>query len=231
MQYDRGRVVNGSDRAWIVWLATVVAVLLLALGIAAARPYAPDPQSRPAPEIIATPIPTGRSEFRDDGSNLLANPSFETDVDVDGIADGWVGDTANGKYSASGDARFGSVSQRITKEGISDPVAAFSAVQQRIYKVVAGRRYEVAVDYRYAFDSAVDPSRSVGIVIYALDASDRFIDTGTAIDWGWAPTATWVRKGLTVQLPANATSMVVEFRLSVNGSIWLDGASLREISP
>jgi len=212
------------------WLASSVALLFLALGIAAAGPLKPGSERRIAPTTPpSSPTPVRVLPYRDDAANLLANSSFEMDADANGIADGWGGDSLSAKYSLVGEARFGSFSQQMMKESHADPIAHFSALQQRVRGIVGGRRYEVGIDYRYTFASSPDASRSIGIVVYSLDDAGGFIDAGTSIDWGWPATTTWSRRGLTFRAPTNAVSLIIEFRLSVNGSAWLDGASLRAI--
>jgi hypothetical protein len=215
----------------VLWVAATVAILFLALGIAAARPFEPNAARRTAPSVtpLSTSAPTRPSVFRDDATNLLANASFEADADMNGIADGWGGDPTSATYKLVDAARFGSFSQLIAKDGIPDPVTRFSALQQRVSGIAGGRRYEVGVDYLSTFEGAADASRTVGIVVYSLDTAGAFIDSGTSIDWGWPATTTWSRKGLTFRAPANCAFLIVEFRFSVNGSVWLDGGSLREI--
>jgi hypothetical protein len=215
----------------VLWVATTLAVLFLALGIAAARPFEPNAARRNAASAppLSTSTPARSFVFRDDATNLLANASFEADADKNGIADGWGGDPTSATYKIVDAARFGSFSQLIVKSGISDPITRFSALQQRVSGIAGGRRYEVGVDYLSTFEAAVDTSRSVGIVVYSLDAAGAFIDSGTSIDWGWPATTTWSRKGLTFRAPANCAFLIVEFRFSVNGSVWLDGGSLREV--
>jgi len=213
------------------WLASSLAVIFLALGIAAARPFDAGMVRRATATVGSSQSAVSAPVFRADATNLLVNASFEMDSDANGLADGWSGDPTSGTYSVVGEARFGLSSQSITKSGIADPIARFSALQQRVSGIMGGRRYEVGVDYRYVFGSAPDVSRSVGIVVYSLDEAGRFIDAGTSADWGWPSTSAWVRKGLTFRVPANCVALIVEFRLSVNGSVWWDGASLRETEP
>jgi len=214
------------DRDAIIWLLGTVGIIMLAVALETVRPPATPSSvgasSTPVGGRGRTPTP-----FRDDAPNLLVDGSFEADSDGDGVADEWVRTPGGGSFGLEGNGAYGTAAQRISVTGVSDPERIFSAVQQRV-RVTAGATYELSVDYRYSNAAPHDSARTVGVVIYALDSAGAFIDSGTSIDWGWEPRAVWTRKAVTFVIPPSAETVIVEFRISVNGSFWIDGALLRE---
>ena len=208
------------------WTLGGVAIVLLSVAVVVLRPpLVQAGTGAPIARASASVVPT----FADDSHNLLANGSFETESDVHGVAAKWVRTDQGGQYTLDDRAKYGMRSQRITKNATPDPVTAYSSVQQNV-PVVGAHSYAISVDYQYMFESAADASRSVGIVIFSLDRSGKFIDDGTIVDWGWAPAAEWTRRTATFKTPSLATAVVVQLRLSVNGTVWFDGADLEDVS-
>jgi hypothetical protein len=199
---------------------------MLAIALETARSVTPNSVavlSTPAGSRAKTPTP-----FRDGAPTLLMDGSFETDSDGDGVADNWVRVAGGGSFGLEGNGAYGTSAQRISVTGVSDPERIFSAVQQRVSVTTSGATYELSVDYRYSNAASRDSVRSVGIVVYALDSAGEFINSGTSIDWGWETREVWTRKAMTFVIPPSANTVIVEFRISVNGSFWIDGALLRE---
>jgi hypothetical protein len=208
------------------WAVAVLAIFMLSIAVVVLRPKVIAQGTLTVPEVTASTGPV-LSETR---GNILGDPSFEIESSTRGVADNWVRIDQVSEYTLDARAKHGARSQRITKIGAADPITAYSGIQQVVTGIVGGHTYVVAVDYLYSFESAPDPTRSVGTVLYSLDKSGGFIADGTAVDWGWTPTADWVRKSLTFRAPDQATTLIVQFRISVNGSFWIDGASLEEIN-
>jgi hypothetical protein len=122
-------------------------------------------------------------------------------------------------------ARYGDRAQRIAMQGVADPIANYGGVQQHVTLFGEGT-YIISVDYRFVLIGGRDSSRGVGITVYALAADDSYMTTGTTVDWGWPPTESWSRRSLRFRPPLGAAKLIVEFRVSVNGTLWLDGAKL-----
>jgi hypothetical protein len=177
------------------------------------------PVSSPLP-VQASPAPP----FTADG-NLLRDPSFETDSNSDGVADVWAHLGTAAELALERSARHGEFTQRITLQRVGDPIANYAAVQQRI-GLAADAAYVVSVDYRFVAAGAQDLSRGVGITVYALAKDDSYVANGTTADWGWPPTESWMRRSTELRPPPGTATLIVEFRLSVNGTLWLDGAKL-----
>ncbi len=204
------------------WMLALVVMLALSVGVVAERPRTPSG----SPSSATAPSPSAIPPFREDASNLLANPSFETQDATLAVADKWVRIDDTGEYAIDTRAKYGGRSQRVAKKGVADPINHYSGVQQSIGGIVPGASYIVTVDYLYSFDGAPDATRSVGIVVYCLDSNDHFIDDGTSAEWGWRPTTEWTRRSLTFRAPSQAATVIVQFRISVNGTFWIDGAQL-----
>jgi hypothetical protein len=215
----------------IAWAVGTLGILTLAVALAAARPFAKTADIGALPMPSVTGVITSRtpSPFHDGASNLLRNGSFETNSNGDGVADEWAKIPGRAVFDIDANAPYGSHAQRISVAGAPDPSRAFSAIQQLVPGIEGGSLYELAVDYRYFFNSG-DQARSVGMVVYSLDQSGNFIASGTSIDWGWQPRDEWTRKEMTFVVPPTTVALLVEFRLSVNGTFWLDGALLRPTS-
>jgi hypothetical protein len=116
---------------------------------------------------------------------------------------------------------------RLSKRRAADPLLRYGAISQPVPRILAGRRYVIAVDYRYSFESAPDDSRSVGIVAYCLDAQENVLPGGTFVNWGWDASGSWQRKTMSIVPPAGSAILHVEFRISVNGDLWLTDAQLQ----
>lgn len=174
---------------------------------------------------ITAPPP---APYEDSPLTLLRDPSFESDEDRNGVSDGWVPIGA-GVFTLDRDAAaYGQHSQKVELNDIPDPIGSFAAIQQRV-PISSGSSYELSIDYKYAVAFSPDYARSVGIVVYSLDSNGAFIGGGTFGDWGWNTTGVWKRKSLTLTPPSASAYVLIEFRISVNGSMWLDGALLRKL--
>lgn len=209
------------------WTLAGIAIVVLSIAVVAFRQPLVDP-TKGAPVVRTTP--SAAPAFRDGAPNLLRNGSFETESDVPGVAANWTKTDQIAEYAIDDRAKYGAHSQRITKTGTSDPASQYSSVIQYVNDIVGGHNYVVAVDYEYARQASPERPQAVGIVIFELDRDGKFIDDGTIIDWGWKETAQWVRKSVTFTTSAQAVTLLVQFRISVNGSLWLDGATLEDVT-
>jgi hypothetical protein len=185
----------------------------------------------PRSEVVVPAQATSRTSaslvpaFTEDG-NLLRDPSFEIDMNSDGVADAWTQFGAAAEFTLEPSARYGNLAQRIAMQGVADPIANYAGVQQYVTLPGDGS-YILSVDYRHVLFGAPDPSRGVGITVYALAGDDSYIASGTTADWGWPTTESWSRRSIRVRPPLGAAKLIVEFRMSVNGILWLDGAKLQ----
>jgi hypothetical protein len=200
--------------------AMVISLVSLIRPATPAAVALPVPVDAPASQVLSGP------PFTADG-NLLLNPSFENDLNSDGVADAW-GRLGPAEFALDASARYGDHAQRVTLRGVADPIANFGAVQQHVALPGEGS-FTISIDYRYMLIGAPDASRAVGITIYALARDNSYIANGTTTDWGWSPTESWTRKGIRLRPPTGTAKLIVEFRVSVNGTLWLDGAKLERV--
>jgi hypothetical protein len=213
-------------RDGITLLVVIVGIGAMAMTVLSRTPPSPSGQVASAAatsRASAAPVPA----FSQDG-NFIRNSSFETDVNLDGLADEWGRLGVGAEFTLDPSARYGDVAQRISMRGVPDPIANFAALQQHVTLAEEGA-YIISVDYRYAFIGAPDRSRGAGITVYALAADNSYVGNGTAADWAWPPTDSWSRRSVRVRPPGGAVKLIIEFRLSVNGILWLDGAKLEKV--
>ena|SRR5438034_950734 len=167
--------------------------------------------------------------FHEAGDNLLRNASFETPSPVTSVAADWLKDDDTAEYALDMRARYGQRAQRITKSGTTNPITHYSSVAQRV-DIIGGHTYALSVEYSYVATDPTENAQTVGIVVFSLNKTGAFVDDGTLVNWGWPQTQDWVRRSVTFKTPAQASVVVVQFRISINGSLWLDGAMLKDVS-
>lgn len=199
---------------------------IAAMGMSFSSHTPSQPRDRISPVVAASPVPASSAPPFTEAGNLLRDPSFETDLNADGVADAWARLGAAAEFALEPSARYGDRAQQIALQDVGDPIANYGAVQQRVTLSGDGS-YIVSVDYRYALVGAPDASRGVGITVYALAHDDSYMAGGTTSDWGWPPTGSWSRRSIRFRPPPGTARLIVEFRVSVNGILWLDGATLQ----
>ncbi len=159
------------------------------------------------------------------GPNRLANFLFREGATALGAASGWTTQErpcASYRIEAIGvDQR---AAQRLEVRGSADPIYEFAALRQHVPQLDALADYEVTVEYMFRLESAPDPSRLVGAVVYCLN--DRAQVAGTFVNWGWPATEAWSVRMLRFTAPTGTRSAFVEFRLSANGVLWVSRPSL-----
>jgi hypothetical protein len=165
-----------------------------------------------------------RQMSRPAGRNLLDNPSFE------GEARGWIAQPRVGaRYATEQDSTGRTGVARLELRATAEPLQEYGALRQHVAQVEPRNPHVVSVDYRYQFVSAVDPTRSVGMVVYCLNKSGKVIPGGTFVNWGWAETAEWATRHLPFEPPPGTAVAIVEFRISVNGTMWISQPALTQV--
>ena len=96
-----------------------VAIVVLSIAVVALRPKIGAGVTT-VPQVSGSAIPA----FKEGGGNLLANPSFEVESSIVGVAETWVRTDELSDYAIDSRAKYGLRSQRITKSGAADPINA-----------------------------------------------------------------------------------------------------------
>ena len=211
----------------ITLLIVLVGIGAMAMTVWTRTP--PSPRGQVVSAVATTRASAAPAPPFSEDRNLISNSSFETDVNSDGVADEWARLGAGAEFALEPSARYGDLAQRISMRGVADPIENFGALQQHVTIAEEGS-YIISVDYRYVLSGAPDPSRGVGITVYALARDNSYVTNGTAADWAWPPTESWSRRSVRVKPPTGAVKLIVEFRVSVNGVLWLDGAKLEKVA-
>ena len=158
--------------------------------------------------------------------NALANPSFETDADANGIPDGWtvVNETGVTVTRDSLTADSGTWSVRISKPA---PTANATFVYQDVTPL-ADTRYYATGQVNY---SGVTAPGGVQLQLLALDAN------GTVLGWTSTPfltgTSPWRSLGqlLYDPVPGAVTLRLAALLFAAPGTVWFDTLRLTPIRP
>ncbi len=153
------------------------------------------------------------------GSNLIANPSFETSstgTSPDGWSSGnWGTNTATFAYLSTG--HTGTKSVKATISGYSNGAASWHYAGAN---VVAGKTYKYENWYQSNVDTEVDAE------VVMADGSVQYFWLGTVI-----ASTSWAKFSATFVPPAGAKSVAIYQILAKNGYITTDDYSLAEYTP
>lgn len=169
--------------------------------------------------------------------NLASNGSFEHREPFARVASDWVAqERAGATYALERSGPDGRRCQRIELQGTVDPISGFAAVRQPIPGISPAWTYTVSVEYRAAFAATPQSERTVGTVTYCLEANIisgsrgptpwKPIEGGTFVDWGWPTVDEWTRRSFDVRPHPSTQGLLLEFRLSVEGTLWVSSARL-----
>ncbi len=196
---------HGSGSLWIDQ------VELTAEGIAT-----PTPTPTMTPTVTPTPVAT----------NLLPNPSFESDPNIDYSTDGNLGTFEWANEGQAGSNRSLFVSQPLTTT--TDIYARWFSKRERVVHNSETTAYTLS-GYFKSQDTGTD---SLKLVVNYWDADLSYIEDSvqSAV---FTPNNDWQAFSFTTQAspPVNAVYVRAEFRLHGGGSLWIDNVSLVESEP
>jgi hypothetical protein len=171
-----------------------------------------------------------------DGPNLLANPSFEQDVDGDGVPDGWTFTPNTGAIAPSLDATIAHTGSHSIR--VSNPVrrdsGAFRAeipVEPNTSYVFSGwfRSRGVRPNFPTAIRETYHPHSPFKVDVEQV-AGGKVV--GTVSTWAYTGTAGWNRQFAGVRTRGDVTALrVVGWIQRGGGTGWFDDLSLGRLFP
>jgi len=163
-------------------------------------------------------------------TNLLINPSFETDTDSDGVPDGWTFnamDIDTGAFTKTlVDSPFGGKAWHIKAENI--PSSAITGPSPRVHIY---QDYSAAPNTTYTFSLYIKCSRADTSIVIELRDDWNTLASQTIVSAG--ATTEWKRVQLTVTTPSTFTgplratiTLSGPIQPGYNYALWLDHAQL-----
>lgn len=152
------------------------------------------------------------------GTNVVANPSFETTngaTPANWSTSNWGGHNATFTYETTGHTGTRSVSANVTNytSGVSmwTPAAA---------PVTGGKLYQISDYYKSTLDTEVD------MMITMKDGTNAYFYLGTA-----TASTDWKKFSGQFTMPANAASATIQHMVMGNGTLTIDDVAIEDYAP